>query len=918
MTDAARGRSAPVAMPDWARLWPLLDELLDAPPAQRQARLAELAAADAALAAELHALLERDAQLQRQAFLEQPALTLAATGSAASRTATVPGQVLGAYTLQREIGRGGMGSVWLARRTDGRFDGLVAIKLLHTDRFGGGRGERFEREGRILARLDHRHIARLLDAGVSADGHQPYLVLEHVQGQQIDRHCEQRALTVAQRVALMLDVIDAVSHAHNRLILHRDLKPSNILVTDAGEAKLLDFGIAKLLDAEQTGADDALTQRAGAAFTPRYAAPEQVQGGDVTPATDVYALGVLLYGLLTGEHPTADAAAPPVEQLRALVEREPPPMSAAVARQRGDERARRARALRGDLDNIVARALKKRPAERYANAGELADDLRRSQRHEPIRARPDAWSYRVGKFARRYRTGLSAAAVAVAALGIGAVLAWTQAREAQAQRVQAEGLIEFMLGDLKARLQPVGRLDALDAVGTRALDYYATQDGRRLDADALGRRARALHLIGELAEQRGQMDEAARRFEQAAASTAELLQRSPQDPQRLYDHAQSEYWVGFIARRRGKPDEAEAAFTRYLALARRLPADRADQPGWAVEAAYAEQNLGVMQLETGRPQQALRSLQTAREVLQRHLHAQPALAVDLARNLGWLTRAHETLGDYAAAMDSQRERLAVLRTLPANHRQAQDLIAQGHNELARLLLWSGQAALALAEAAQAVAGYTALAAVDASNADVQVKVAAALLYQAEIELALGRRPDAAPRLARAAQLMAALGAARASKAFWRITVSGRLALLQSLAADGAAARGDLRAHAPLVAFVADARRYESEGRRLGEEERRVAASAELRLGDLLAAAARPGEAEQAWLHAATLLQDQAARGDRAAVAGLAHARLRLGDGAAASRLAETLRAGPYRHPSWADLQLRLAQGRRAATPAPGS
>ncbi|HJV96021.1 MAG TPA: serine/threonine-protein kinase, partial [Albitalea sp.] len=501
----------------WPRLSPLLDQILDLEGPERAQRLRALREENAALADDLEELLQRLGEMDRNAFLERPPLL---------REATMAGQTIGAYTIERELGQGGMGSVWLARRTDGRFEGHVAIKFLHAGLVGHGASERFAREGSILARLAHPNIARLLDAGVARNQAQPYLVLEYIDGVPIDRYCDENALDTTARVKLFLDVLSAVAHAHTRLILHRDLKPSNILVNKAGEAKLLDFGIAKLMDdAALPAAATELTQAAGRAFTLQYAAPEQLQGGDVTTATDVYSLGVLLYVLLGGSHPTASRTVAPMEQMRAVIEVEPKRLSDVVLRQNGAAAVKLARELRGDLDNIVARALRKAPAERYANAAAFADDLRRHLNDEPVTARPEAISYLLAKFVRRHRLGVAASAIVVMALAVGISVALWEAKEARHQRVQAEGLIEFMLGDLRKKLQPVGRLEALDAVGEKALAYYAAQDAGQLDADSLGRRARALHLIGEIAEQRGTLDDAMRVFQQAADSTGELVAR---------------------------------------------------------------------------------------------------------------------------------------------------------------------------------------------------------------------------------------------------------------------------------------------------------------------------------------------------------------------------------------------------------
>jgi eukaryotic-like serine/threonine-protein kinase len=423
----------------WARLSPLLDGLLDLDAAGRAARLSRQRDLDAALADELAALLAS----HDDAFLE---------GQAVAAPASLAGQRFGAYTLIEPIGAGGMGSVWRAQRSDGRYEGDVAVKLLNLALVAQGGAERFAREAQVLARLSHPNIAHLIDVGVG-EGGQPFIVLEHVQGEPIDRHCETRRLDTRERVRLLLDVLAAVEHAHARLVLHRDLKPGNILVTAEGRIKLLDFGIAKLLgDSDGAAAPTALTQLAGRAFTPEYAAPEQVQGGEVTAATDVYALGVLMYLLLSGAHPTARPTDTPVDRLRSVVETEPPRLSAVapariaqhLPKQRAriaaalrKEQARIAAALRGDLDNIAAKALKKSPAERYASVAAFAEDLKRYLADEPVSARADSWRYRGAKFVRRHRLGVAAGTLmALALVGGAAGTAW-QAQQARRERDQA-------------------------------------------------------------------------------------------------------------------------------------------------------------------------------------------------------------------------------------------------------------------------------------------------------------------------------------------------------------------------------------------------------------------------------------------------------------------------------------------------
>ncbi|MGE5413428.1 MAG: protein kinase domain-containing protein, partial [Syntrophomonadaceae bacterium] len=430
----------------WRRLNPYLDQALELPPEDRDAYLAEMRALDSTLADDLEAMLCAHADASREAFL---------TGSASSGLppASLAGQAIGAWTLMAEIGHGGMGTVWLARRSDGRFEGKAAIKLLNASLVGRVGEERFRREGNILARLAHPHIARLYDAGVSPSG-QPYLVLEHVEGEPIDRYCDGRRLSVEARVAVFLDILEAVAHAHANLIVHRDIKPSNVLVRTDGQAKLLDFGIAKLLEGGgEAGAATALTHEAGRALTPRFAAPEQVTGGDVTTATDVHALGTLLYLLLSGRHPSGESLRSPAELFKALLETEPPRLSDAATegveegtedKGREDAAARSTtpealrRLLRGDLDTIVAKALKKNPSERYASVSAMAEDLRRYLRHEPIRARPDTIAYRARKFVRRNRGGVAAGLVVLAAIVAGALGILWKSREANRQRDAAQ------------------------------------------------------------------------------------------------------------------------------------------------------------------------------------------------------------------------------------------------------------------------------------------------------------------------------------------------------------------------------------------------------------------------------------------------------------------------------------------------
>jgi serine/threonine-protein kinase len=411
----------------------LLDEALDLEPAQLDAWMTRLRAAEPETAAELERLLAAEPTLDARRFLVD--------GPVPGQVPTLEGRRIGAWTIDRQLGQGGMGTVWQAHRSDGRFEGVAAVKLLNLallDRLGA---ERFRREGTMLARLNHPHIARLLDAGVTEAG-LPFLVLEFIEGKRIDAYCDDARLSPEARVTLFLDVLGAVGHAHANLIVHRDLKPSNIMVTADGRVKLLDFGIAKLLEDErEAGQTSTLTDVGGRALTPEYAAPEQVTGGAITTATDVYALGVLLYTLLSGRHPTSGTGGTPEEHLRHAVSTEPPRLSAAVVPgksvSRGSSPERLRRVYAGDLGNIVAKALRKSPGERYSTVGAFADDLHRYLTHQPVQARPDTWAYRTAKFLQRYRGPVAIGTLVAMALLAAVQITWRQTVAARAQRDEA-------------------------------------------------------------------------------------------------------------------------------------------------------------------------------------------------------------------------------------------------------------------------------------------------------------------------------------------------------------------------------------------------------------------------------------------------------------------------------------------------
>jgi serine/threonine protein kinase len=528
----------------WVRVREIFDGALERPAKDRAAYLRVLCAGDDDLRRDVESLLA--SHDTSRDFLETPAVHLSAvlssTGAGAEDGDYPAGYRLGPYQLERRIGRGGMGSVWLATRFDPEFHRSVAIKLVKRGMDSQEILRRFRMERQVLASLDHPNIALLIDGGSTPEG-LPYLVMEYVEGTPVDRYCEDRKLSITDRLKLFRPVCSAVQYAHQNLVVHRDIKSGNILVTAEGVPKLLDFGIAKLLRSDSSTLDLTQTRPEMRPMTVDYASPEQIRGDAITTATDIYSLGVLLYRMLTGRLPYGREAA----LQHAIRDKDPLPPSAVVltdgniaipeatqkidvaaleTRDKARERLRRK--LRGDLDMIVLKALRKQPHERYASAEQFSEDIRRYLEGHPVIARMDTPGYRWGKFLRRNAASVAAAiAVAASLIGVAGVSLY-QARQANAagiatERRSAEVRRELMhtAANLGAAQLASGDASAAFASFSRALqiaeDLSAAESaaGAKPSPDTLTALAENQARLGEVLLDTGAQDAALARFEKA-------------------------------------------------------------------------------------------------------------------------------------------------------------------------------------------------------------------------------------------------------------------------------------------------------------------------------------------------------------------------------------------------------------------
>ena len=691
----------------WQQVKIVLDGALARRTGERTAYLEANCSGDAELREEVESLLA--SELEIGDFIEEPIFDLHLNGE---REPTA-GHRLDAYRIDREIGRGGMGSVFLAKKAEGDFEGQFALKIIRRGMDTEEVIQRFRAERRILTRLEHPNIARILDGGTTDDG-RPYFVMEHVEGRPIDEYCNGEGLSIPARLELFLDVCSAVHFAHQNLIVHRDLKPANILVTRAGVPKLLDFGIAKILDPDKT--EPALTVL-GRPMTPQYASPEQLLGKQVTTVSDVYALGVLLYLLLTERSPYGMPPPEGEDLKRAVCEEDPRRPSETVIQApagkgpQGDPRLLR-RQLSGDLDNIVLKAMQKEPQRRYASAEQLAADIRRHLDGLPVLARRDTVAYRAGKFVRRHQWGVgfaAAALMAIIAFSITVTQLWRQAVRERDRSETISGFLQelFAIPDPSQsrgeqitarevldrgterisrdlRKQPELQADLMDTMGRvyRSLGLY--EPARKLTEESLAIRREILgedHLL--VAESLQNL--AVLRREMGDEAAAEPLLREALEIQRkhgatdtaLYAKALND--LAALLEEKGDLETAEKLYSESLALKRRLLGSEHE------DVARGLNNLGRLRhrkKDYQGAEQCYRQSLTMRRKLFGEIHP------EIANTLNNLAVLYEDEGDLARAEKAYREVLEMRRNLYGDQHPK---VARSLYNLAALLQLRGDA-----------------------------------------------------------------------------------------------------------------------------------------------------------------------------------------------------------------------------------
>ena len=663
----------------WQQVRGVFDQASGLSVDEREAFLDQACTTDPELRDEVESLLLSDDKAGTD-FLNIPAIDL--TRAAKTPVPSRVGRRIGAYNILEEIGLGGMGEVYRAGRADGQYEQEVAIKLVRGGYDTASVLERFRHERQILASLDHPNIARLLDGGTTDEGF-PYLVMELIEGTPIDQYCDANRLNVSERLRLFLQVCSAVQYAHQRLVIHRDIKPGNILVTKAGVPKLLDFGIAKILDPAASSA----TTIAGP-MTPEYASPEQIRGEPITTATDVYSLGVVLYQLLTECSPYPGKTRAAHEFARLICEWEPEQpstivLSAAPPAVPGSlpegSTAKLRRRLRGDLDTIVLQAMRKEPQRRYASAEQFAEDIRLHLQGLPVTARRDSWSYRAGKFAIRHKLGVAATALILTAVLGGVAATVREARIAAANERRAEErfndvrkLANSLMFEIHDAIRDLpGSTPARRLLVTRALEYLDNLSAQSKGDPSLQKElAAAYERVGDVlgypyGANLGDKPGALQSYRKALAIRTSLAATLPNDAELQRDLVGDYFRVAQVLETNGNFAEALDALRKAQPIAEQLAAGSKD-PVLADHVAGGYYFTAGIQVQTGDLAGARNNYERAATLRNDALQANPdnlALRTHLAADYGGIAKCLESEHNLPGAIEMQSKSTSILEDI---------------------------------------------------------------------------------------------------------------------------------------------------------------------------------------------------------------------------------------------------------------
>jgi eukaryotic-like serine/threonine-protein kinase len=706
----------------WQHVKQVLATALELVPTERVAYLDRSYATDASLRGDIAPLLASEERLKDQ-FLDGADLAAAAAAVISPDENFWVGRRVGPYKVVEQIGSGGMGEVYRAFRADDQYRKVVALKFVRAGQYSNEVFARFKNERQILAGLDHPNLAKLLDGGTSEEG-MPYFVMELIDGQPITEYCNEQHLSIRERLKLFLQVCAGVHYAHQRLIIHRDIKPGNILVTAEGIPKLLDFGIAKIVESSQDASMADTTLTSFRILTPRYASPEQIKGEAMTIATDVYSLGVVMYELLTGRSPYELVNGFTQEFAQEVCEREPPKPSLAVLRlqevQQGnlqnESRAFReisheklSRQLRGDIDNIVLMALRKEPARRYASANDLQEDIRRHLENIPVHARNDSVWYRTTKFVARHRAAVAASVFVMLAMLTGLITTLHEARVARTERARAERrfndvrkLANSLMFEVHDSIRDLpGTLPARKLLVNRALEYLDSLSQEASGDAALQRElAAAYDRVGDLlgysgAANLGDYEGALQSYGKALSIRESSAAAHPDDRQMQLDLLSDYFRLSYALQGTGDYAKALKHVQKGTALAQRI-VESHPEPEFKDFLAGFYWQAGNISTQTGDYAHAVESYgqgASIREAIAKDASASPLVRSHLAADYMCLGRALAAIGNLSRASEISQKGKEILEQLARsdpNNATLQEYLGEAYAVIATIFLKQGE------------------------------------------------------------------------------------------------------------------------------------------------------------------------------------------------------------------------------------